>query len=85
MRIYNKYLILLAIAAGLINTLLAFLGSDDLQIYFTVNIIAYLIITLLYVHLNPRARRALSSVGVGLSAGFMVMVTMTIIKILSGR
>ncbi len=82
MRIYNNYILFLAIAASAINTLLAFAGTDDLQIYFTTNIIVYLVITLLYVHLNPRARRVLSSIGVGLFAGFVVMVTLTIIRIL---
>ncbi len=85
MRIYNKYVISLVLASGLINTLLAFFGQDDLTIYFTVNIIAYLVITMLYVYLNPRARRALNTAGVVLFGGFMVIVVTKVIDILSGR
>ncbi len=91
MRIYNKYVVSLAVAAGLINTLLAFLVPDDLpkleslQIYFIANIIAYLIITLLYVYFNPRARRALNTIGAVLFAGFMVIVVFNVVKMLSGR
>ncbi len=85
MRIYNKYVVSLVLASGLINTLLAFFGQNDLGIYFTVNIIAYLVITLLYVYLNPRARRALNTVGVVLFGGFMVIVVTKVIEILSGR
>ena len=85
MRIYNKYVVSLVLASGLINTLLAFFGQNDLTIYFTVNIIAYLVITMIYVYLNPRARRALNTVGVVLFGGFMVIVVTKVIDILSGR
>lgn len=85
MRIYNKYVVFLALSACLINTLLAFFGQNDLGIYFTINIIAYLVITLLYVYLNPRARRALNTVVVVLFGGFMVIVVTKVIETLSGR
>lgn len=85
MRIYNKYVVFLALSACLINTLLAFFGQNDLTIYFTINIIAYLVITLLYVYLNPRARRALNTVVVVLFGGFMVIVVTKVIETLSGR
>lgn len=83
MRIYNKYIVSLAIAACLVNTLLAFLGQDDLGVYFTINIIAYLVITLLYVYFNPRARRALNTISVVLFAGFMVIVALNVMEIIS--
>lgn len=85
MRIYNKYIISLALASCLINTMLAFSGQNDFGVYFTVNIIAYLMITVLYVYLNPRARRALDTIGIVLFAGFMVIVIFKVMEILSGR
>ena len=85
MRIYNKYVVSLVLASGLINISLAFLGQNDLEVYFVVNIIVYLIITLLYIYLNPRARRALNSIGAVLFAGFMAIVTIKVMEILSGR
>jgi len=85
LRIYNKYVVSLALACCLINTLLAFFGQNDLEVYFVINIIAYLVITLLYVYLNPRARRALSSVSAVLFTGFMVIVALKAMEILSGR
>ncbi len=85
MRIYNKYVVSLVLASGLTNTLLAFFGQNDLGIYFIINIIAYLVITMLYVYLNPRARRALNTAGVVLFGGFMVIVVTKVIDILSGR
>lgn len=84
MRIYNKYIVSLVLVSCLINTLLAFFGQDDLEIYFTINIIVYLVITLLYVYFNPRARRALSTITTVLFAGFMVIVVFKVMEILSG-
>ena len=84
MRIFNRYVVSLALAAGLVNTLLAFFGQNDLSIYFTVNALVYFVITLLYVHLNPRARRALNTISMVLFAGFMVIVALNAMEILSG-
>ena len=84
MRIYNRYIVSLALAAGLVNTILAAFGQNDLSIYFTINTIVYLVITLLYVYLNPRARGALNTISVVLFAGFMVIVALNVMEIISG-
>lgn len=85
MRIFNKYIISLTLTSCLINIILAFSGQNNLEIYFIVSILAYLIITLLYVYLNPRARKALNTIGIVLFAGFMVIVSLKVIEIISGR
>lgn len=85
MRIYNRYIVSLALSACLINTILAFLGQNDLAIYCVINIISYLVITLLYAYLNPRARRALGTISVVAFAGFMVIVVLKAIEIWSGK
>jgi hypothetical protein len=85
LRTYNKYIIFLALTVCLANTLLAFLGQNDLVVYFTVNVLAYLVITLLYSYLNPGARKALNTIGIALFAGFIVVVSLKVIEILSGR
>ena len=84
MRIYNKYLISLAISTCFVNILLAFLGQDDLIIYIITNLIAYLVITLLYAYLNPRTRLALTTISAVSFAGFMVIVIFRVIEIWSG-
>ena len=84
MRIYNRYVVSLVLACCLINTVLAFLGRNDLEIYLTINVVAYLVITLLYVSLNPRVRRALNPVGAVLFAGFIVMVLVKVLGIVLG-
>ena len=85
MRIYNKYVISLVLACCVLNTMLAFLSQNDLGIYLAVNVVAYLSITLLYVYFNPRARKALNSVAAVLFTGFVVIVILEIMDIVSGR
>ena len=84
MRVYNKYILSLALSACLINTILAFSGQDDLALYFITNIVVYLVITLLYAYLNPRARRALNTIGVVSFGGFMVVVALKVIEMWAG-
>ena len=83
MRIYDRYLISLAITFGIVNSILAFVGQKKLDVYFTINLIAYLVISLLFVYLNPRARGLLSAVGIVLFGGFLVIVALKVIEILS--
>ena len=84
MRIYNTFIISLALASCSITTLLAFLGQNDIQVYFIINTIAFMIITLLYVYFNPRARKALNTIGVVFFASFLVIVTLKVIEIIKG-
>lgn len=72
----------LALAFALITSLLAFVGQKDIQVYFILDVIAYLVITLLYVYLNPRARGALTPVSAVLFCGFGVIVALKVAAIL---
>ena len=82
MRIYNLYVLTLVLVFSLINIILALFGQEELEVYFTVNIIAYLVVSLLYVYLNPRARRILNTMGGVLFSGFLVIVALKVIEIL---
>jgi hypothetical protein len=73
----------LAGAFCVINVVLAFFGQDDIAIYFIANTCAYLVITLIYVFLNPRGRNALNMISAVVFAGFLVIVTLKVIEILS--
>ena len=85
MRIYNKYIISLVLASCFINALLAFYGQNDLVVYFVINVLAYLVVTLLYAYLNPRARRVLNTIGIVFFGGFMVTVILKVVEIISRR
>jgi uncharacterized BrkB/YihY/UPF0761 family membrane protein len=84
LRIYNRYIISLAVAACVINPLLALFNQNDIVIYLTINIVAYLAITLLYVQLNSRARRALNLVSAVYFGIFLIAVGFEVVKILVG-
>lgn len=81
MRIYNRYLLLMVFASCLINVALAFLGQKDLTVYFVVIVIAYLLITVLFIYFSPRTRRALSLVSMVFLAGFLVVVVLKVLEV----
>jgi len=83
-RVFNRYLIILALASLAVNSMLAFAGQQDLTVYFTANAIAYLMITLLHVYMNPAARRSLSRVSAVLFASFAIVVGIKVVEVLSG-
>ncbi len=85
MRVFNRYIWFLLVAACIINTFLAFSGQNDLSIYFIANVIAYLAITVLHAYLNPGARRSLSAVAIVLFAGFMVIVIIKAIDVVYAK
>jgi hypothetical protein len=82
MRVFNRLVLTLSITLALINVVLAFLGQTDISVYFIVDTIGYLIITLTHVYMNPRARGSLNAVAGVIFAGFAVVVAMKIIEIL---
>jgi hypothetical protein len=80
--IYNRYLIFLVLVSCLIDIFLAFVKQNDIAVYFTLNVIAYLTITMLFVFFSPKTRRILSVVSVVYLTGFMVVVTLKILGIM---
>ena len=82
MKIYNNYILSLAILLLLTTVILAALGQESIEVYFVLYILEVFVVTEIYVHLNAKARRGLNSVGVLLFAGFMVIVVQKIIAIL---
>ncbi len=83
MSVYNRYIITMVVAACVCDVALAFAGQNDISLYFTVNVIAFLAVTLLYVYLNPRARAALNVIGISLFGIFMVIVAIKVVEILT--
>ena len=82
MSIYNRYLIFLVLVSCLIDIFLAFVKQNDIAVYFTLNVIAYLTITMLFIFFSPKTRRILSVVSVVYLTGFMVVVALKIIGIM---
>jgi hypothetical protein len=82
MKLYNRYLLILAAVFALSTTLLATYGQDKLDAYFTAYVIEYLVVTLLFVYLDSRARRFLDGLGFVLFGGFLIIVLFKVLEIL---
>jgi len=82
MRIYNRYIITVAVLLLLTTVLLVALGIDSLEIYCISYIIETLLVTELYRYLSPLARRALTRVSVVLLGIFLLIIALQVIKIL---
>lgn len=83
MRIYNRYLLLLILFSCVINVVLAFLGQNDIGVYFIFNVLAFLLITVLTVYFSPGTRKTLSVVSFVFFSGFLVVVALKVMEILS--
>ena len=82
MRIYDRYLIFLVLISCLIDIFLAFVKQNDIAVYYTANVIAYLTITVLFVFFSPKIRRMLSVVSAVYLAGFMIVVALKMLRIM---
>jgi len=82
-KIYNNYILIVAVLLLLTTVILVAMGQNSLDIYYTVYVIEALIVTELYVYFNAKARRGLTMVSTILFGGFLVVVSLQVIKILA--
>ncbi len=83
MKIYNSYILTVALSLLLTTIALIASGQKSLDLYYTVYIIEALVITELYVHFNTRARRGLTLVSVVLFIGFTFIMGSLVMRILT--
>ena len=82
MRIFDRYLIFLVLVSCLINIFLVIVKQNDIVVYFTANVLAYLTLTVLFINFSPKTHRMLSVLSAMYLAGFMVVVVLKILVIL---
>jgi uncharacterized membrane protein YhdT len=82
MSVYDRYLATLALLFTATTVLLAAYSQHPLDLYFSLYLIEYLAVTLVFAYLHPEARRLLSFLGYFLFAGFVVIVAMKVFQIL---
>jgi len=80
-KIYNNYILAIAIALLLTTVILAATGQHSLDIYYTLYLIEAFIITELYMYFSARAKRGLHQISLILFGGFMVVISLQVIKI----
>ena len=83
MKIYNSYILIIAVLLLLTTVILVAMGQNSLDIYYSVYIIEALIVTELYVYFNAKARRGLAMVSTILFGGFLVILFLQVIKIVA--
>jgi len=83
-RVYDRYILFMAILFMLTTVILSVVSNSSLDLYWTIYIIEALVLTELYVYLNPKARRGLNRISYVLFAGFILIVAKNVMGILSG-
>jgi len=83
MKIYNNYILIIAILLLLTTVILVAMGQNALDVYYSIYIIEALIVTELYVYFNAKARRGLNLVSAILFGGFLFIVSSQVIRILA--
>ena len=83
MKIYNNYILIIALLLLLTTIILIATGQNSLDIYYTIYIIEALVVTELYVYFNAKARRGLNFISAVLFGGFLLVVSLGVIKILA--
>jgi len=82
-RIYNRYIVSLALLLSLTTVIMAAYGQDRLDVYFTVYLIETLALTEIYVYLTPKARKGLNLITGVLFIGFVGIVAFEVYRILA--
>ena len=83
MRLYNRYIITIAILFILSTAILVASGINTLGIYYVIYIVEAFIVTELYRRFIPRARHGLNVVSIILLCGFVPVVILNFIKLLA--
>ena len=83
MKIYNSYIFIIALSLLLTTIILIATGQKSLDTYYTIYIIETFIITELYVYFNTKARRGLAQLSTILFGGFVVVLLLGMLKILT--
>lgn len=82
MRIYNNYILTVAMLLLITTPILVAMGQNSLEVFYTVFIIEALVVTELYVYLSGKVRRQLNLVSVILFGNFSLIVLANIVKLL---
>ena len=82
MTIYNRYILSLLCLLLVTTVVLIAVGYSAIETYYTIYITEAFIITELFVYFSKEARRWLTWVGAVLFAGFLLVLSVEVIRIL---
>ena len=84
MKLYNKYILIMALVFSVTSVIFAIANVSNLGLCLTIYVIESLILTELFIYLNPKARRNLNRVNVVLFGLFLTLVAVEVVEILTG-
>jgi len=83
MKMYNSYILIVATLLLLTTVILVAVGQNSLENYYIAYIVEALVVTEIYVHFNTKARRGLNLVSTILFGGFLVILSLQVVKTLA--
>jgi hypothetical protein len=84
LRISERYVFSLALAYMFTTFSLSFYGGSTLDLYVSLYIVEFFILTLLHSPFNPRAQKMVNVLSYALFAVFILVVAMKVLEILVG-
>ncbi|MFC1978767.1 hypothetical protein ACFLVP_02150 [Chloroflexota bacterium] len=84
MKLYNRYILIMALVFSATSVIFAVAGVLNLGLCLTIYVIESLILTELFIYLNPKARRNLNRVNAVLFGLFLMLVAVEVVEILMG-
>jgi len=82
--IYNRYILIMALIFSVTSVIFAIADVSDLVLCLTIYVIESLVLTELFIYLNPKARRNLNRINGVLFGLFLVLVAVEVAGILLG-
>ena len=84
LKISERYIISLTTTYALTTFALSFYTASELDLFVSLYIVEYFILTLLHSPFNPKAQKTVNIIGYALFAVFIVIVTLKVLEILVG-
>lgn len=73
----------LIVVSCLVNTSLAFFGQEDLSIYLVINMISFLVVTMIFTPSNPEAKKKFNTLNILFFTGFLGIVIIELSNIIN--
>ena len=80
MKIYNRYVVTVAVVLLVTTLLLIIAGQAKLDLYFSIYVIEALIVTELFIYFSKKSRRALNIIGIILFGSFAFIFCLQVLE-----
>lgn len=84
MTLYNRYILIMAVVFCITSVIFAIADVSSISPCLTIYVVESLILTELFIYLNPKTRRNLNRINVILFGLFLALVAVEVVGILTG-